>query len=1055
MDVFYERLLVSAATLDEVLSDAFAPLPGQKGDSDLAARRLAAWCRACASGDWSLFGRRLKRDGLAFAPVLSRLAAVRPTGAAALPAWIKDAEWIEAALHDAGGTAVPAMPPDGAVAFEQLFAVLIAQADARLWSGIEARAAKNLNDSGRASLRRSLRKTLSGLCAPALYERFAKMRNAEQQGSCYDRFVADMKSGGWRRLFEDKPVLLRLIATVTRQWIDTSRELLLRLDADIAAIRRDILHCGNAARVATIEGELSDPHNGGRAVRIIGFEDGARIVYKPKDLRLDAAWHALVERLNGAGAPLELKAVRAVARDGYGWTEFIDHAECADDKGFARFFRRAGGWLALFHCFAATDMHQENMIACADHPVPIDLEMILQAGAEERNAEAPEDAAFDAAAEIVGNSVMAVGLLPAYGRSPDNKVFAMGGMTADWNARTEIVWDNINSDAMRPVKAKAAAGNSPNLPHIGGRNAKFGDHIDDFVGGFSQYAGFLAQYGRQAGQGGLFDGFAGLPVRKVIRATRFYYMLLQRLKNHKAMDDGVSWSAQADFIARLADWQSERNPLWPLQRAERAALLTLNVPHFVAPSDGQDIGDADGHAIHTEAPSGLHRAQARFRDFDADEIAWQIEVIRENTSTLSRSAKTEAAQPQQAPSMAPTTDTFSAEADRIAAELSRYAIRRGPSAAWIGLDWLGDAEVSQLVVLGPDLYNGVCGIGVFLAAHAAVTGNQPSAELARAGVAQLRKNLKSRNAARIARSLGVGGAVGLGSVVYAFAVMAKCLKDGDLIADAQQAAELFTDELIAADKQLDVIGGSAGAILGLLRLYRDTGSDAVLRRAVKCGDHLLGQPRLGEQGRRSWVGQGSGPRGLNGMSHGAAGFAYALASLAQTSRREDFAQAAAECIAFENSSYDARRHNWPDLRADDAPSWPCQWCHGATGIGLARIATARLRGTADAARLNADIANAVEGAKRGRPTAVDTLCCGALGSVELFCEAGAALGRDDLGALAAERLAAVLQDGAAGGYRWNSGQTRFNLGLFRGLAGVGYTLLRRLDSALPNVIIWQ
>jgi lantibiotic modifying enzyme len=27
--------------------------------------------------------------------------------------------------------------------------------------------------------------------------------------------------------------------------------------------------------------------------------------------------------------------------------------------------------------------------------------------------------------------------------------------------------------------------------------------------------------------------------------------------------------------------------------------------------------------------------------------------------------------------------------------------------------------------------------------------------------------------------------------------------------------------------------------------------------------------------------------------------------------------------------------------------------------------------------------------------------------------------------------------------------------MFRGLAGVGYTLLRRVDGALPNVIIWE
>src|SRR4029077_15841143 len=203
-------------------------------------------------------------------------------------------------------------------------------------------------------------------------------------------------------------------------------------------------------------------------------------------------------------------------------------------------------------------------------------------------------------------------------------------------------------------------------------------------------------------------------------------------------------------------------------------------------------------------------------------------------------------------------------------------------------------------------------------------------------------------------------------------------------------------------KQLDVIGGSAGAILGLLRLYRDSRSDAALRRAIKCGEHLLGQPRLGPEGRRTWVGQGSGPRGLNGMSHGAAGFAYALISLAQATGRQEFAHTGARCIGIENSSYHAAQHNWPDLREEGRPSWPCQWCHGAVGIGLARLATGRLRGTADAL-WPADIQNAVDGARQGRPIAVDTLCCGALGGVEFFCEAGAALGRDDLSALAAER----------------------------------------------------
>jgi len=1060
MDAFHERLIVRAATIDELLSNDFEALPGQKADADVAAHRLAAWCQSAASGDWSLFSQRLRRDGWTTDDVLKKFATVRRTSTS-LPAWVADAIWIETALQSPGKN--PALISNGfePVAFEHLFARVVEHATELVWAGVDRRAPHNLTETAHAGLRHSLLGELSNLCAPALYEQFAIARKASEPQpnpgtSVYDRFTADMKSGGFRRLFEEKPVLLRLIALVTRQWIDTSRELVTRLDVDLPAIRRDILRSNTDSPVASIAGEFSDPHNGGRSVRVLSFEDGARIVYKPKDLRLDIAWHDLVERLNKDAPPIDLKAVRAIASAGYGWTEFIDHAG-TDRAGCQRFFRRAGAWLALFHCFVANDMHQENMIAAGEHPVPIDLETILQSTIDESETAEPEAQAFDLATEKLANSVMMVGLLPAYGRSPDNNVFAIGGMTADWNAKIKIKWDNINTDEMRPTRSKEVTNINPNLPFVDGHYVKLAEYTDDLVSGFRDYTAFLLRHIRSSEPESLYKDFAGLPVRKVIRATRFYSMLLQRLKNTRAMDDGILWSAQADFMARLAEWDKE-DDFWPLQRAERSALLALNVPHFVSPSDANEIHDATGFSVRVAARPGLNRARERIQAFDEKEIDWQIEVIRESTRSLTKPPDVAAA--GKAKLLEPTDaelklakKTFAAEADRIAQELSRCAIRRGPGAAWIGLDWLGDAEVFQLVCLGPDLYNGVSGIALFLAAHAAVTGRKPSAELAIAGVAHLRKNLKSRGAARMARSLGVGGATGLGSIVYALTVMSKMLRDDSLLADAHVAAALFSDGLIAADKQLDVIGGSAGGILGLLRLYRDSHSADVLNRAIKCGEHLIAQSRLGPEGGRSWVGQGLGKRALNGMSHGAAGFAYALDSLAAATGREDFAAAAAECIAFEDSTFDAGRNNWPDLRGEGEPSWPCQWCHGAPGIGLARIAMIRKKGRG---QLKDDVARAVEGAAKGWPGSVDTLCCGTLGNVEFICEAAASLGRKDLGELAARRLLSVIENAAsAGDYRWNSGQGKFNLGLFRGLAGVGYTALRQVDGSLPNVLIWE
>jgi type 2 lantibiotic biosynthesis protein LanM len=1060
MDAFYERLIVRAATIDELLSDDFEPLSGQKGDADLAARRLAAWCQSCASGDWILFGRRLERDGLSMDRVQARFAAVQRKASAIPPPWIKDAVWIEAALHSRKPEPTTWHDRPEAYAFEDLFTPLVAQADRSIWKGIGKETREKFSDTARASLRDSLLKEISGLSTPAIYERFVDFRKAKSAPPCtgtsnYEQFIADLRAGGFRPLFEDKPVLLRLIATMTRQWIDTSRELIQRLDADWATICRGILDLHSAGRVAAIEGNLADPHNGGRSVQIVTFEDGARVVYKPKDLRLDTAWHALVEQLNVAAPPFELKAVRAIARDGYGWTEFIDHKACADSEAYIRYFQRAGAWLALLHSFATTDMHQENIIASGNHPVPIDLETILQATPETDGSLDPETQAYDAATETIANSIMMVGLLPAYGRGVDNNVFAIGGMTSNLNIKINIKWDNINTDAMRPTKLREVGKTVPNLPHVGDQYAKFTDHIEYFISGFEAYAKFLLRCRRDNQSIDLFDGFAGVPVRTVIRPTRFYYMLLQRLKNHRAMDDGAIWSAQADFIARLADWEKDSDPLWQLQCAERSALIALNVPHFVSTSNGNKICDATGISVGTKAMSGLERAKARTARFDEKDIAWQVTVIRQNTGAVSKPDRSPKRPSNQDATVSPTKDYFIAEAGKIADELTQYAIRRGPGAAWIGLDWLGDSENFQLVCLGADLYNGVSGIAVFLAAHAAVSGRGSSGELALAGIAHLRKELKGRSAARVARSLGIGGASGMGSIVYALTVMAKNLNDDGLLADAHRAAALFTDDLIAADKQLDVIGGSAGAILGLLRLYRDTQSGNVLARATKCGEHLLSQSQPGPEGRRRWSGLGSGPQGLNGMSHGAAGFAYAFASLSAATGRDDFSKAASECISFENASYDPERANWPDLRAEGESSWPCQWCHGAPGVGLARIATLK-NGDLNSDVLRTDIGNALKGVERGWLGPVDTLCCGALGSIEFFCDAGRALGRSDLVDLAAKRLATVLESAAANGdFRWNSGNRRFNLGLFRGLAGVGYTALRQADPTLPNILTWE
>lgn len=928
------------------------------------------------------------------------------------------------------------------------------------------------NDEARTDLRYGLLKLLTDLYAPLLYKNFvAVLKQHSPNGKLppsiattgteqFDKLVDALRATELANIFAEKPVLLRLTATIVRQWIETTVEFVTRLHSDITDIRGAITHSAPSVRVKTVGGDLSDPHNFGHSVQILTFEDQTKLVYKPKDLRLDVAWYALIIRFNASSPPVDLRPVKTIACHDYGWTEFIEHTSCETPQDIELFYRRSGAWLAVFHLFASSDMHYENILAYGSHPVPIDLEMILQASTPEAEQATPETEALIEAGRSVVNSVLMVGMLPSYAKSPNNKIFDAGGLNAVKSSSPIGVWKNANTDGMRWMQVPNDSMQTPNVPHIKGKYAQLGDYLSAFIEGFEQYAYFLLKQRDELGSKNLLNGFQHLPVRKVIRNTRFYYMLLQRLKDHRSMTDGVTWSAQAEFLSRLADWDAKVDLLWPLQEAERIALVNLNVPHFVSPSDEDLVSAITGHCTQTGAIPGLDRATERFAHWSALEIERQVQIIKVSTSFVSRSdsdTKEKYLFQRKLIQAAPSLDqiTLSTEAARIAAIVKQCGTIKDKSAAWVGLDWLGDSEVGQLVTLGADLYNGATGIALFLGAHARYANDSASRELAFKALAATRVQLAQASAPRWARGLGIGGASGLGSVIYALTVTAELLAEPSLLQDAVAVSNLFSNELIAADRSLDVIAGSAGAILGLLALYRKNHSTDVLTKAIACGDHLLRQPRQGEVGRRSWVVLGISESPLTGFSHGAAGFAYALSSLAKVSGRGDFEAAAQECIAYEDSCYNSTVFNWPDLRSYDEGVFPSQWCHGAVGIGLARFASSRL-GNATAETMTNAINYAVQNTSTNWPQHADTLCCGTLGTIEFLAEAGALLKQPTLRQLSDQRLAQIIANrNVQGDYVWNAGSTVFNLGLFRGLSGVGYTILRKLDPQLPNVLLWE
>ncbi|MBV8606263.1 MAG: type 2 lantipeptide synthetase LanM, partial [Singulisphaera sp.] len=297
-----------------------------------------------------------------------------------------------------------------------------------------------------------------------------------------------------------------------------------------------------------------------------------------------------------------------------------------------------------------------------------------------------------------------------------------------------------------------------------------------------------------------------------------------------------------------------------------------------------------------------------------------------------------------------------------------------------------------------------------------------------------------------------------GGVIYTYAHLAVLWGQPALLEEAEAVAE-WLPPLIERDEHRDLIGGAAGCIGGLLSLDRCSPSAQTRAVAIQCGDRLLACAQAMERG-IGWVTSIPASRPLTGFAHGAAGMAWALGELAALTGAERFRKASHAALAYERSLFSAEARNWPDLRKREELGLPgsngqaqfmAAWCHGAPGIGLARLQCLR-RAEEGATRAEIDAA---------LRTTLDqgfgdnhSLCHGDLGNLELLLEASEMLDepcwRAEVGRMAALILESIHHRG------WLCGVPSGveTPGLMIGLAGIGYGLLRLAEpSRVPSVLV--
>ncbi|MGE5244197.1 MAG: type 2 lanthipeptide synthetase LanM [Betaproteobacteria bacterium] len=1063
----YER--VEAARLHAESADTSAT-----GEANAA---LFTWSGVFSPSDREAFLRRLHWDGLDWTMVAQAISAGGAGEGRSVPEWFEArpdgwTRWLDALLeHTAEVVGAVAgrqarEPGHFDAAVEPPFIELGMPALLAARRALLARrpsAYEGLTDAARRDVERPLLHDVLVFAERTLFTLFRQVAGSRPSGEGGDTpsdekylaFIVSMLDDSLPALFVAYPVLARVISQVMECWVDSTADLTARLAADRGAIARELGGGSSPGSVVSIAPALSDPHDGRRRVASLTFESGLRVIYKPRSVGAEHALSDVLEWANRRGLEPAQVALRVLERNGYGWVEFADQGSFDDRDAAGRYYRQAGGLMAIAHLLRSTDLHMENIVATRRGPVLVDPELTLQ---PTRERETQPGAAGPASEPCVASGILTFAEVGA-----DGGRYETGGLRGEGlrgSARPRRSWKGQRTDGLHFVEEHEFDATAANRVTVGGVVQHPEYYRDDLLAGFAAtYRFFSGRRDEILGAGGPLAAFAARTVRVMFRATNQYAVVQDLLAAPKYQQSGVARSCALDVLARPFALDRDRPAAWPILVAERRALERLDIPRFTVEANGIAVGaDHEVAADGVFTRSGLDAVRERIAALSEQDLGVQLEWIVRSLSE-SATSRFRAAAPALRPG-GPAADATADEMLAVAVWIGREYLQRAERSGG-GLAWTLQPPGSEVAgVAAHFLDSGSLGPPLFLAALARATGEASWADAARMACLPACTFFERAAARRWPAGEPIGAGTGWGSIVYGLLWIGRLLEDEQYVRLARRVAESIDASHVATDNRLDILSGSAGAILALLALT-PTAGDGVTDLAVACGDHLLATQVHTHWG-SAWPSRDR--RMLAGFAHGAAGIAYALVRLHQATGTRAYLDAAVRAHRYERAVFSPVHRNWPVLRA--AGHLPgnvavpmTAWCHGAPGIALARALVGEAVAGVDA-DVAFDLEVALETTAKLPGSAADHLCCGNAGRCDVLLTAGEALGRPDLVSAARTIAAKVMRQAVRRGkFEFVSPAYEyavFDAGFFYGLAGIGYALLRvAAPSRLPSILAFE
>ena len=378
---------------------------------------------------------------------------------------------------------------------------------------------------------------------------------------------------------------------------------------------------------------------------------------------------------------------------------------------------------------------------------------------------------------------------------------------------------------------------------------------------------------------------------------------------------------------------------------------------------------------------------------------------------------------------------------------------------WIGISMGNEDEgIWDIEPLGMYLYDGIAGIAIFFKRLSVYACEKKYVELS----SILEKTLFRYTDMLLEnpeyyKNNSVGAFFGEASILYAYEILYSIDNQAKYIEYAKKHYSIIIN-LIDEDKDYDFLLGTCGVIQVILNLYELSKNEKYLEMSIEIAMKLIKAATYEDEKIIYWVSSQS-TNALAGLSHGQSGYALVFARLGKLSGNIYFFAIMDKIINYENQMYNEKINNWADKRVINGKSNeekgvnPVAWCHGATGILLSRIRMYQyLESKVDKKKIEIDIGRAVRSTLEFGYRNNYCLCHGNFGNLEIIRDYAILFKDEHIKQLCDNLLESLLKQ--IMNKEWHCGLPNeyVNPGFMTGLAGIGYSLIRRYNNEIPSIL---